>query len=192
MRRNISVIIVVIAAIAVMLIIGKHLTKRSNVTQTVNPGGPAIGSVAPEFELTSLDGKKVRLSDFRGKAVLLNFWATWCQPCRIEMPWFVELEKQYGPEGLQVVGVAMDDGGKSEVEKFAKQMGVNYLVLLGKESVGEAYGGVDYLPTTFYIDRDGRVVERAAGLLGRGEIEANVKRALNHPQLSVVEPQSQK
>src|SRR5207237_2073626 len=138
-RRNISVIIVVIAAIAVMLIIGKHLTKRSDVTQTVNPGGPAIGSVAPEFELASLDGKKVRLSDFRGKAVLLNFWATWCQPCRIEMPWFEALQKQYGPQGFQVLGIAVDDASKEDIAKFAKDIGVNYPILPGNKAIGTVY-----------------------------------------------------
>ena len=121
MKRNASVIIVVIAAIAVMLIVGKHLTrKQSGVTELPGTGAPAVGAMAPDFQLASLDGKTVKLSELRGKAVLLNFWATWCQPCRIEMPWFVELEKEYGPEGLQVIGVAMDDSGKDEVAKFAK------------------------------------------------------------------------
>jgi thiol-disulfide isomerase/thioredoxin len=76
--------------------------------------------VAPDFTLQSIDGKTVRLSDFRGKAVLLNFWATYCEPCKIEMPWFVELQKQYAPEGLQVVGVAMDDASPNDIEKFCR------------------------------------------------------------------------
>ena len=94
------------------------------------------GQLAPDFELDSLDGKNMKLSDFRGKAVLLNFWATWCGPCKIEMPWFVELQKEYGPQGFQIVGVAMDEDASTEdIAKFAKQMGVNYPVLIGKESV---------------------------------------------------------
>ena len=80
----------------------------------------------------------MRLSDLRGKAVLLNFWATWCGPCKIEMPWFVELQNQYGAQGLQIVGVAMDDASKEDIAKFAKDMGVNYPILLGKEAVGDA------------------------------------------------------
>jgi peroxiredoxin len=134
--------------------------------------------VAPDFELASLDGKRLRLSDYRGKAVLLNFWATWCAPCKIEMPWFVDLQKQYAAQGLQVIGVAMDDSGEEAIAKFAREMGVNYPVLIGKEAVGDAYGGVEFLPTTFIIDRQGRVVERVFGLVGRSEFEDNVKKAL--------------
>ena len=121
----------------------------------------------------------MRLSDFRGKAVLLNFWATWCSPCKIEMPWFVELQKEYGPQGLQVVGVAMDDASKEDIAKFAKDMGVNYTILLGKESVGDQYGGVPALPETFFIGRDGKIVDKIIGLKGKGEIEESVQKALH-------------
>jgi peroxiredoxin len=138
--------------------------------------------MAPDFDLKSLDGKTVRLSDFRGKAVLLNFWATWCQPCKIEMPWFVELQKQYGPQGLQVIGIAMDDASEQDIAKFAKDMGVNYPILIGKEATGEAYGGVPYLPLTFFIDRSGKVTDKVPGLHSRSDIEDNVKKALSRGQ----------
>jgi thiol-disulfide isomerase/thioredoxin len=121
----------------------------------------------------------MRLSDLRGKAVLLNFWATWCEPCKIEMPWFVEMQREYGPQGLQIVGVAMDDSSKDDIAKFAKDMGVNYPVLLGKEAVGEAYGGVPALPETFFIGRDGKIVDKIIGLRGKADIEDSIKRALN-------------
>jgi peroxiredoxin len=134
--------------------------------------------MAPDFELQSLDGKTVNLSDFRGKAVLLNFWATWCQPCKIEMPWFEQLQKRYAREGLQVIGVAMDDAGKEDIANFAKNLGVNYPILLGKETVGDAYGGVQFLPATFYVGRDGKIVDKVFGLKGRDEIEGNIKKAL--------------
>ncbi len=137
---------------------------------------------APDFTLESLEGKTVRLSDFRGKGVLLNFWATWCQPCKIEMPWFAELQKQYGPQGLQIVGVAMDDASPKEIGEFAHDLGVNYPILVGKEEVGDAYGGVQFLPATFYIGRDGKVVDKVFGLKGRGEIEENIKKALAEGQ----------
>ena len=179
-RRNAAVILVVVAAIAVMLIGGQYLVHRGERSGTINAGGPKPGTTAPDFTLQSLDGKTVHLSDFRGKAVLLNFWATWCEPCKLEMPWFVELEKQYGPQGLEVVGVAMDDSGKDTIAKFAKEMGVNYPVLLGEESVGEEYGGLAYLPTSFYLDRDGKVVQRVFGLRSRSDIEDWIKEALAH------------
>jgi peroxiredoxin len=98
------------------------------------------------------------------------------------MPWFVELQKQYGPEGLQVVGIAMDDASQEDIAKFASKMGVNYPILIGKEAVGDAYGGVQFLPATFYIGRDGKVVEKVFGLKGRGEIEENIKKALAEGQ----------
>jgi len=173
-KRDPLVIIVVAVAIAAMLVIGLRMARRPKMA-----GMPQLKSdVAPDFSLQSLDGKTVHLSDFRGKAVLLNFWATWCGPCKIEMPWFVELQKEYAPEGFQIVGVAMDDASPKEIADFAKEMGVNYPVLIGKESVGDAYGGVQFLPESFYIDRNGKVIDKAFGLKGRGEIEDNVKKII--------------
>jgi len=109
---------------------------------------------------------------------VVNFWATWCGPCKIETPWLVELQKQYGEQGLQVVGVAMDDSGKDEISRFAKEMGMNYPVLLGKEAVGDAYGGVPALPESFFVGRDGKIVDRIIGLRDRQDIEDSVKKAL--------------
>jgi thiol-disulfide isomerase/thioredoxin len=94
------------------------------------------------------------------------------------MPWFEQLQKQYARAGLQVIGVAMDDAGKEDIAKFAKNLGVDYPILLSKQSVGDAYGGVQFLPATFYVARDGRVVDKVFGLKGRDEIEGNIKKAL--------------
>jgi thiol-disulfide isomerase/thioredoxin len=163
------------AIVAAMLFGGIHIAQRS---RAGGASGQLIGQTAPEFELQSLEGKNVKLSDFRGKAVLLNFWATYCGPCKIEMPWFVEMQKEYGPQGFQVVGVAMDDASTEEIAKFAKQMGVNYPILLGKEAVGQAYGGVEFLPTTVFVDRDGKVIARKFGLQSRSVFVDNIKRAL--------------
>jgi cytochrome c biogenesis protein CcmG/thiol:disulfide interchange protein DsbE len=98
------------------------------------------------------------------------------------MPWFVELQKEYGPQGFQIVGVAMDDASPEEIAKFAKQMGVNYPVLLGKETVGQSYGGVGVLPTTFFIDRDGKLVAREFGLQSRSVFVDHIKEALGQGQ----------
>jgi thiol-disulfide isomerase/thioredoxin len=159
---------------AAMLYFGFHAARRSGPMPVATKSSPA-----PDFTLESLDGKSMRLSDLRGKAVLLNFWATWCGPCKIETPWLVELQNQYGAQGLQVIGVAMDDSGKDDIAKFAKDMGVNYPVLLGKEAVGDAYGGVPALPESFFIGRDGKIVDKIIGLKGRSEIEDSIKRALD-------------
>ncbi len=174
MKRDPVVIIIVAMVVALMLVFGLNLAHKAKSNAAARM--QMKNGVAPDFTLQSLDGQTVRLSDFRGKAVLLNFWATWCSPCKIEMPWFVELQKQYGPEGLQIVGVAMDDASTKDIADFAKEMGVNYPVLIGKESVGDAYGGVQFLPENFYIDRNGKVLDRAFGLKGRGEIEDEIKR----------------
>ena len=176
MKRSPLTLIVVAFVVALMLYIGYHHARRS---------GPSFAphlttaSLAPDFTLQSLDGKDVRLSDLRGKAVLLNFWATWCGPCKIEMPWFVELQNQYAAQGLQIVGVAMDDASKEDIGKFAKDMGVNYPILIGKEAVGDEYGGVPALPESFLIGRDGMIVDKILGLRGKAEIEDSIKKALN-------------
>jgi len=173
-KRDPLVIIAVAAVIALMLVVGLRSARHRQNPLTAQ----MKGNVAPDFTLQSLDGKTVRLSDYRGKGVLLNFWATWCGPCKIEMPWFVELQKQYGPEGLQILGVAMDDASPGEIAAFAKEMGVNYPVLIGKEAVADAYGGVEGLPYTFYIDRNGKLVDKIIGLRSRSEIEDDVKAIL--------------
>ncbi len=172
-NRNPMALFAVAVIAAVMLFYGFHAARRSEANAIVMKASPA-----PDFTLESLDGKSVRLSDLRGKAVLLNFWATWCGPCKIETPWLVELQNQYGSQGLQVIGVAMDDSGKDEIAKFTKDMGVNYPVLLGKEAVGDAYGGVPALPESFFIGRDGKIVDKIIGLKGKGEIEDSIKKAL--------------
>jgi thiol-disulfide isomerase/thioredoxin len=144
------------------------------------PSAPAVQSLAPDFGLQSVKGETVRLSDFRGKVVLVNFWATWCGPCKILTPWFVELQNQYGPQGLVILGVALDeDATKMEIAEFADSMQVNYAVLIGNEKVAKAYGGVPAMPESFFIGRDGKVLGRIIGLKSKGEIEDSIKKALD-------------
>jgi thiol-disulfide isomerase/thioredoxin len=177
-KRNPAALFFVAAVVAAMLFVGFHAARRAGGTGSSDTLDVA-GKPAPDFTLESLDGKNVQLSSYKGQAVLLNFWATWCGPCKIEMPWFVELQKEYGPQGLQIVGVAMDDASKDEITKFVKEMGVNYTILLGKEAVGQDYGGVNVLPTTFFIDRDGKIVAREFGLQSRSLFVDNIKKALS-------------
>jgi DsbE subfamily thiol:disulfide oxidoreductase len=172
-KRNLIVVAIVAVAVGLMLWTASRVSRNP---QRLTSG--AAGKPAPEFELKSLDGRTVRLSDYRGKAVLLNFWATWCGPCKIEMPWFEELQNKYRSQGLEVIGIAMDDAGEDTVAKFVKDMGVTYTILMGKEAVGVDYGGVLGLPTTFYIDRQGRVVDQVVGLVSHSDIEDNIKKAL--------------
>jgi thiol-disulfide isomerase/thioredoxin len=174
--RNPVILVVVAFVAALMLYFGYHQARRTGAGSAARL---TQSSLAPDFSLESLDGRNLRLSDLRGKAVLLNFWATWCGPCKIEMPWFVDLQKQYGSQGLQIVGVAMDDASKEDISKFAKDMGVNYPILIGKESVGDQYGGVPALPESFLISRDGKIVDKIIGLRGKADIEEAIKKTLD-------------
>ncbi len=195
MNRNVIIVLCVVVGITVLLLIGTRTSKppqqasanvngqRSAPATLQNAGDPPKGSMAPAFELKSIpDGKQVSLASLRGKAVLLNFWATWCGPCKIEMPWLVDLQKKYGPQGLQIVGVAMDDADDKEIGDFAHKMGVNYVVLKGSEKVGDLYGGVDRLPLTYYVDRSGKIVDETVGLVSESIIENNIKLALGPAQ----------
>jgi len=176
-KRNPLILFFIAAIVAAMLFAGIRAARNNRANGSAK--GQLIGNLAPDFELPALDGKNLKLSDLRGKAVLLNFWATYCGPCKIEMPWFVELQKEYGPQGFQIVGVAMDDASLEDIAKFAKEMGVNYPILLGKESVGQSYGGVNVLPTTFFVDRDGKIIAREFGLQSRSVFVDNIKRAMS-------------
>jgi thiol-disulfide isomerase/thioredoxin len=135
-------------------------------------------TAAPEWELTDLNGKLVKFSDFRGKVLILDFWATWCLPCRVEIPHFVELQKQYGAKGLAVIGVSLDEQGPDVVKKFVKQFEVNYPIVIGNEKIAEKYGGIVALPTTFVIDRQGRIVGRHIGYNDKATFEKEVQSLL--------------
>ena len=176
MKRDPVILIVIAVVISLILVFGIQKIRQTRVPEA----GQLQGRLAPDFGLMSLDGKIVKLSAFRGKAVLVNFWATWCEPCKIEVPWFVELQKQYGPQGLQVLGISVDDfpSDTEDIGDFTKKMNINYPILIGEEGVEDQYGGIPYLPSTFYIDREGKVVGRIFGLVSRSEIESYIQKAL--------------
>ncbi len=126
--------------------------------------GTSIGtqSPAPDFSLPDLTGQKLNLSSYRGKVVLLDFWATWCDPCRDEIPRFVELQNKYAHRGLQIIGVSMDDSPEP-VREFSQRFKMNYPVVMGNAQTGELYGGVLGLPIAFLIGRDGRISAKHIG-----------------------------
>ena len=136
---------------------------------------------APDFTLKDADGKMVKLSDYKGKVVLLNFWATWCGPCKIEIPWFKEFETNYKNKGFAVLGVAMDDEGWDAVRPYIQQQSVNYRVLMGTEPVGALYGGVESLPTSFLIDRQGRIAATHIGLVSKSVYVNDLKDLFDAP-----------
>lgn len=129
---------------------------------------------APDFALKDENGATVRLSDYRGKVVLLNFWATWCGPCKVEIPWFVQFESEYKDKGFAVIGISMDEGGWDDVKPYLRRLKVNYRVLMGNDEVAVRYGGVEALPTSFLIDRDGRIASTHVGLVSKRDYQADI------------------
>jgi thiol-disulfide isomerase/thioredoxin len=137
-----------------------------------------VGKTAPAFTLLDLSGKKVSLADFKGKPVVVNFWATYCGPCQEEMPWFESFTTQYASQGLVVLGVDLEDGvTKEAIEKASRKLGVTYPILLGDEKTGKDYGVGDYLPVTAYVGKDGNVVEQVpGGADSKDVIEAHIRK----------------
>ncbi len=137
-----------------------------------------LGKAAPDFELIDLSGKTVRLSDFKDRVVLLDFWATWCAPCRMEIPEFVQLQKQYADKGFTLLGVALDDEGAAVVKPVAQNLGINYPVVIGNTQVAAAYSGIQALPTTFLIGHDGKILKTYVGARDKSEFEHDIQSAL--------------
>jgi cytochrome c biogenesis protein CcmG/thiol:disulfide interchange protein DsbE len=136
---------------------------------------------APDFALKDANGKLVHLADYKGKVVVLDFWATWCGPCVVEIPWFTEFQRKYKDRGFEVVGVSMDDEGWKAITPFVERRKINYRVLLGDDKTGDQYGGLEALPTTFLIDRSGRIASVHVGLSGKKEFEDAIEELLEAP-----------
>jgi peroxiredoxin len=136
---------------------------------------------APDFALKDVNGQTVKLSDYRGKVVLLEIRQTRCGPCNIEIPWFQQFERQNKDKGFAVIGVAMDDEGWDVVKPFARERSINYRLVMGSDSVAQQFGGVEALPTTFLIDREGRIASVHIGLSGKRDFEDGIQELLQTP-----------
>jgi cytochrome c biogenesis protein CcmG/thiol:disulfide interchange protein DsbE len=137
---------------------------------------------APNFELQDVNGQIVHLSDYAGKVVLLDFWATWCAPCRGSIPWMNELSEKYREAGLAIVGISMDEDGWPPVKRFMEKIPITYPILMGNKRVAYLYGDVDSLPLAFFVDRNQRVAAIHAGPASRHEFEKTIKILLDDPQ----------
>ena len=150
-------------------------------SRTPKPSTPAANAgqsqVAPDFTITSLDGKPVKLSDYRGKVVLLDFWATWCTGCRAEIPRFMDWQQKYGAQGLVVLGVSMDDSSK-DATNYAREMKISYPVAMGTPQLADAYGGVLGLPVNLLITRDGRIASKYVGVTDLVAMERQITEQL--------------
>jgi cytochrome c biogenesis protein CcmG/thiol:disulfide interchange protein DsbE len=159
----------------------------SKARQEQKPAAPfslqnAVGQPMPAFSLKDVNGQAVRPVDYKGKVVLLDFWATWCGPCKVEIPWFIELERQYKDQGFAVLGVSMDEDGWTAIKPYVQKMQMNYRVLLGNDDVSTAYGGLDSLPTTLLIDRQGKIASVHVGVsMGKEEFKNAIVQLLNAP-----------
>lgn len=186
MKNSIIFVVVVILVVTGLLFLGKSFTSSHSASAASGKHDQFNGVAAPDFELKVVNTKDqtLKLSDLKGKAVVVNFWATWCEPCKVEMPWLVDLQKKYGPEGLQIVGIAMDDTDEKTIAGFTHKMGVNYPIVVGTEKVADLYGGIDGMPTLFFVDRSGKIVDHELGLRSMDTIESNVKKSLGDADAS--------
>ncbi len=162
-------VVAIVAIALVYVFMGNSSTPASAVTKANAAAQPAADQQAPafpdapDFTLKNLDNQDVNLSDYKGKVVFINFWATWCGPCRMEIPYFIELIDKYGKDGFVVLGIALDPREFNKVPGFVDQMGINYPILLDKTGVSQMYGGIRSIPTTFVVNREGKVVQRIVG-----------------------------
>lgn len=168
-----------VAALVVVSLFQGCSTERSVKAADLKPDGER--HTAPDFALKDANGKVVHLSDYKGKVVLLDFWATWCGPCKLEIPWFVDLQRKNKDRGFDVLGVSMDDDGWEAVKPFLSELGVNYRVVMGNDATAQLYGGVDALPTTFLIDRAGKIAAVHVGLASRKDFVDGVEQLLQAP-----------
>jgi peroxiredoxin len=167
-----------LAALAILAIIAFIATRHwSRPTEAIRGGNAVTHPLAPDFSVTDLSGQTLQLSRYHGKVVLLNFWATWCAPCRSEIPRFVDLHNKYGKEGLQIIGISLDDDPRL-VHAFYQQLRMNYPVAIGDATLAEQYGGVLGLPVSFLIGRDGRIYAKYAGKTDISLIERELKSLL--------------
>ena len=155
---------------------------------------PLIGKPAPQFSLEDLSGKKVSLADYKGKALLINFWATWCGPCKVETPWLVDLRNQYAAKGFEILGVSTDDidrddakmfgTEKKEIADFVQRMHMPYPVLIEGDKLSKPYGGLDAMPTSFFVDRNGKIVAATMGISSKDDIESEYQEGAGELALS--------
>lgn len=155
------------------------VVQRLRTSETIISTGDGERRVAADFSAVAADGRTIHLSDYRGQVVVLNFWATWCHPCRTEIPWFVEFQRTYKAQGLTVLGVSLDEDGWIPVQPFLAEYGVNYPVITGRPEVAAAFGGVESVPTTLIIDRRGRVAATYVGLVSKAIYEQRIRALLS-------------
>jgi cytochrome c-type biogenesis protein len=187
-RKQTAMVVVTVIALIGITIYADKATRVSG-AGPARPGidGQVAGKPAPDLKLKDIDGKDVSLADLKGKVVFVNFWATWCDPCRIEIPWLIAMQNKYGPQGFTIIGIAMDDEGKSVVAPFldkerfdvdGQKLPMNYPILLGTDEAADKFGGLLGYPSSFLISRDGKIVSKFQGLKSEEELTKAIESQL--------------
>jgi thiol-disulfide isomerase/thioredoxin len=191
LKKSLLVIIAVVAVIAATYLADRATRQPRKGVLSVSAGNSAASprspKPAPELTLKDLDGKDLSLTQYKGKVVLVNFWATWCEPCQVEIPWLIEMQQKYAPKGFTVLGIAMDEEGASVVtpwvqkERFdvnGTKSQMNYPIVLGNDAAADKFGGLLGYPTSVLITRDGKIVKRITGLISYEEISKSIESQL--------------
>jgi thiol-disulfide isomerase/thioredoxin len=184
-------VLLIVSTVLVLVIATYFADKATRVKTKVSDGtvkaDATVGTPAPDVILKDLDGKDVPLSSYKGKVVLVNFWATWCEPCQIEIPWLIEMQQKYSDKGFTILGVDVDDEGKAAVAPFVakerfnvngQKFPMNYPILLGNDAVADKFGGLLGFPTSFLISRDGKIIKKVQGLVSYDEIAKAIEAQL--------------
>lgn len=186
--KTLLVIATVLALIAGTYFADKATrVKATTGTTVLKTDTPDAGSPEPQLTLKDLEGNDVSLSEYKGKVVLVNFWATWCEPCRVEIPWLIEMQQKYGPRGFVILGIALDEEGKSVVAPFVgkerfevggQKLPMSYKILIGNDDAADKFGGLFGYPTSILISRDGKQVKRVTGMISPEEMNKAVESQL--------------
>jgi thiol-disulfide isomerase/thioredoxin len=191
LKKSLLVIIAVVAVITATYLADRATRQPRTGVLSVSAGNPAANpkaaKPAPEVTLKDLDGKDLSLAQYKGKVVLVNFWATWCEPCQVEIPWLIEMQQKYAAKGFTVLGIAMDEEGASVVtpwvqkERFdvnGTKSQMNYPIVIGNDAAADKFGGLLGYPTSVLITRDGKIVKRITGLISYEEISKSIESQL--------------
>ena len=191
MKKSLLVIVAVVAVIAATYLADRATRQPRTGVLSVSAGNsaanPKAAKPAPEVTLKDLDGKDLSLAQYKGKVVLVNFWATWCEPCQVEIPWLIEMQQKYAAKGFTVLGIAMDEEGASVVtpwvqkERFdvnGTKSQMNYPIVIGNDAAADKFGGLLGYPTSVLITRDGKIVKRITGLISYEEISKSIESQL--------------
>ena len=186
MKKSLLVIIAVVAVILATYLADRATRQPKNSVAKVTLSS-AAAKPAPDLTLRDLDGKDLSLAQYKGKVVLVNFWATWCEPCQVEIPWLIEMQQKYADRGFTVLGIAMDEEGASVVtpwvtkERFdvnGSKSQMNYPIVIGDDAAADKFGGLLGYPTSVLISRDGKVVKRITGIISYDEMSKSIESQL--------------